>query len=280
MKLTYISGGGTVVMGGENPAINILKLSGFGLPGKRYDEITFVRENGVTTTGDSDYPRTLTLTADLYGGQDDVLKMLEAFYYPGELYCDFGPDMRRRISCKLMNSDDVENYSNSGINTFTMQFQADYPYFRDFEDTVISLASYKNHVTDEFTLPCVFSEIIQEGNVHNYGNKNCYGVITLTSAYEPTVEEGLVTIVNLTTGKELNFSHTLKKNEIVEIDLNTRKIISNTDGRITNSITDDTEMSDFYFVPGLNQLVFYTNETLRPITAKVKYNNIYLVAVV
>ena len=267
-------------MGRDNPNIKLIKLSGFGLPSRRYDEVTFAKENGVTTTGDSDYPRTLTITADVYGNQEYVLGVMEAFYYNGEMFCDFGPQMKRKISCKLVNSDDVENYSRSGINTITVQFQADYPYFNDFEDTVIPLAMHKNRVTDTFELPCVFSEIFQEGSLYNHGNKRCYGVITLSSVYEPTVEEGLITITNSTTGKSLNFHHVLRKDEKVEIDLNTRKIISSMDGKITNAITDDTEMSDFYFEPGQNTLSFTTNESLRPVTASIKYNNIYLMAVV
>ncbi len=265
--------------GGDNSLIDVVKMSGFGLPSPRYDEIEFARENGVTTTGSSDYPRTITITGDLYGGQTEKVRLLEAFYYRGHLYCDFGDDMQRRIECKLMNADDIEDHFNSGINTFTMQFQADYPYFNDFEDTVVSLSSYKNHVTETFELPCVFTELIQEGKAYNYGNKNCYGVITIASKYAPTVQDGLLTVSNLTTGKSIHIDHTIQKDETVEIDLNTRRIISSVSGRITNAITDDTEMSEFYLVPGLNEISFNTNDTLQPITATMRYNNIYLTAV-
>lgn len=279
-KITYKSAGGTVVMGGGADAhINLIEKSGFGLPSKRYDEIKFVGEHGVTTTGSSDFPRTLTITGDLYGGQAEIRQMLEAFYHDGDLYCDFGPDMRRKISCKLLNADDIINHCKSGINTFTLQFQADYPYYNDFEDTVVSLSSYKNHVTETFELPCVFTELIQQGSAYNYGNKQCYGVITLTSAYEPTVENGVITVSNLTTGKSIHLNHTIQKDETVEIDLNTRRIVSSVSGRITNAITDDTEMSDFYLELGLNKISFHTNDTLQPMTATLRYNNIYLVAV-
>lgn len=279
VQIKYVSKGGTVVMGGSSN-IQLIKLSGFGLPSRRYDEITFVKENGVTTTGDSDYPRTLTITADIYGGQDEVRRVMEAFYHNGDMYCDFGPQMKRKISCKLIYSEDIENHSGSGINTFTLQFQADYPYFNDFEDTVISLASYKNHVTTEFTLPCVFTEAFKQGSMYNYGNKRCYGVISLYSAFAPTDAAGNITISNLTTGKRLNIEHLLEKDETVVIDLNTRKITSNLNGNLTNAITDDTEMADFYFELGKNDLEFTTSETTRPVSAGIRYNNVYLMAVV
>lgn len=265
--------------GGESSVIDVTKISGFGLPAPRYDEIEFAKENGVTTTGASDYPRSMFISGDLYGGRSDKLKMLEAFYYPGELYCDFGPDMKRKIACKLINFDDIEDLCNSGINTFAIQLQADYPYFNDFDDTVINLSGYRNHVTESFELPCVFTEQIQEGKVYNYGNKNCYGVITITSKYDATVAEGLVTVSNHTTGNSIHISHSLQKDEVIEIDLNTRRIMSSVSGRITNAITDDTEMSNFYLVPGLNELSFGTNDTLRPVSATMRYNNIYLAAV-
>jgi len=142
MKLIYVSSGGTVEMGGgRNPNINIIKgMSGFGLPPKDYDEIRFAKENGVTTTGSSDLQRTITLPMIIRGNQAFKTSVLEAFYYPGELYCYFG-DIKRKIHCKPANYSDPEELFKSGINTFTIQFQADYPYFNDFEDTVISLAS-------------------------------------------------------------------------------------------------------------------------------------------
>lgn len=279
MKLVYKSAGGTVEMGGGNhPNINILKgMSGFGLPSKSYDEIRFAGENGVTTTGSSDLKRTITIPMNIKGDQKFKISVLEAFYHPGELYCYFG-DIQRKISCKLSNSEEPEELFKSGINKFTVQFEADYPYFSDFEDTVIDLSSFENHISDEFSLPCVFTELKQSGVAYNNGNKPCYGVITLTSKYEPADSSTLITVSNTTTGKNLHINHTLRKNESVEIDLRTRRIVSSISGRITNSITDDSEMSDFYLKLGKNTISFSGSGASQPVTATLKYNNLYLMA--
>ena len=41
------------------------------------------------------------------GGQNEIMKMLQAFYYDGELFCDFGR-IKRKISCKCINLDDID----------------------------------------------------------------------------------------------------------------------------------------------------------------------------
>ena len=279
MQLIYKSKGGTVEMGGgKHPLINIIEMSGFGLPTKEYESVSFTSENGVTTIGEKDLPRTITITGDLLGGQNEIMKALKAFYYEGELYCDFGR-IRRKIECKCINLADIERHMNSGINSFTVQFQCDYPYFNDWNDTVQSLAGYKNLVTDTFTLPCVFTQMLQEGTVYNNGDKSIFPIIKITASYEPTLDNAVLSIINHTTGAMVKINYSMQNGETVEIDLATRQITSNRNGRITNCITDDTVLSDFYLQIGENELSFKTSDGNQPLTAKIIYNKIYIMAV-
>jgi hypothetical protein len=278
VRISYVSKGGTVEMGGgRHSFMNISMMNGFGIPAREYETIHYASQDGQTTTGSYDLPRTITLTGDFYGGQHEIMQVLKAFYYPGELYCDFGI-YKRKISCKCINMEDIERNANCGINGFTIQFQADNPYFCDYYDTVVSLASYKNHITDTFTLPCVFSEIIAKGSAYVKGDKDCAPTITLTTPYEPTVEDSIITLENLTTGAKLSFAHVIKANENITVNIAKRRLTSDIDGDITNSITDDTDLSKFYLVPGDNEISFYHTETARPLTAIMSYNNLYLMA--
>lgn len=279
MKLIYKSRGGTVTMGGgDNPLINIIEMSGFGVPSKEYTTVQFASENGVTTIGQKDMPRIITITGDLLGGQLEIMNALKSFYYEGELFCDFGK-IRRKIGCKCINLEDMERHRKSGINTFTVQFQCDYPYFKDWNDTVQSLASYKNLVTDSFTLPCVFTKMLQEGKIYNNGDKNIYPVIRITSSYAPVNENAVLSIVNHNTGAFIHINHVVQKDEVVTLNLATRQIESNISGRITMDISDDTVLSDFFIEVGENQISFSTSDTAQPLTAQIIYNKIYLMAV-
>lgn len=279
MRLIYKSKGGTVEMGGcNNPLIKITQMTGFSIPAKEYETVTFATENGVTTTGEKDIARTITVTGDLYGGQYEIMQALKAFYYAGELYCDFGL-IRRKIACKCINLEDMERNRNCGINTFTIQFQCDYPYFSDWYDTTHSLAGYKNLVTESFELPCVFTRMLQEGKVNNDGDKIIFPIINISADTDPFDDTAILTVKNRTTDASIKIGHVMKKGEVVTIDLATRQIESSLEGRITNHITDDTVLSDFYIDLGENDLEFSTSDTQQPLTAEITYNKIYIMAV-
>lgn len=279
MQLTYKSKGGMVTMGGGlNPLINITAMSGFELPAKEYETVSYATENGVTATGEKDLARTITLTGDLLGGQNEIAKALKAFYYEGSLFCDFGR-IKRKIDCKCINIEDMERQMNCGINTFTVQFQCDCPYFNDWYDTIQSLAGYKNLVTDTFTLPCIFTKMLQEGDISNNGDKIIYPKIEISAFTEPTESEAVLTVTNHTTGAVIKVNHVMRNGETVTMDLATRQILSSIDGRITSHISDDTVLSDFFLDVGDNSLSFETSDTLQPLTAKIIFNKIYIMAV-
>ncbi len=279
MRLIYKSKGGRVEMGGGySPLINITKMSGFELPAKEYESIEYATENGTTTIGEKDLPRTITLSGDLLGGQREIMNALKAFYYEGELYCDFGR-YKRKIGCKCINMEDMERRCNGGINSFALQFRCDYPYFNDWEDTTLSLAGYQNIVTDTFELPCVFTEMLQEGRVVNTGDKITFPVIQISSNADPTEEEETLIITNHTTGAVIEINHVMRNGEAITLNLATRQIESSLDGRITNHISDNTVLSNFYLDVGVNNLSFYTSDTLQPLTAELTFNRVYIMAV-
>lgn len=280
MMIKYVSEGGTVEFGGGlNDFGNITKMNGFGLPSKQYDEVEFAGENGVVTTGSKDLARTLTISGDFYGGQYEITKLLKSFYYPGKLYCGF-ENVKRKIACKCINLDDIERNNNCGINGFTVQFKADFPYFTDFYSTRQSLASYKNLVTDEFTLPCVFTEMIQQGSCFNNGDLITYPVIKITAENKPGLpDDPVITITNKTTGAFIKLNQKVNTDDAITIDLGARKIKSRALGNITHKISDDTVLSSFCLNPGKNDITFQTTDTSQRLTASIEYDNLYLTAV-
>ena len=265
--------------GGSSCIANLTKVSGLGLPSIEYEEKQYAGQSGITTTGRRDLPRTITLSGDLNGGQREIMKMLRSFYYAGELYCQSG-SICRKIACKCTNLDDIEKHHNCGINGFTVQFQADSPYFCDYYDTTLALSGYKNHVTESFTLPCVFTEKLQQGDCDNTGDIICYPIINISAKHAPAANEATITLSNNTTGAQIVLHHTMECDETVTIDLPARQIVSNIKGDITHKTADNINLSDFYLEVGNNALAFATTDKSQPLAAMVTYNNKYIMGAV
>ncbi|MBQ7975410.1 MAG: phage tail family protein [Clostridia bacterium] len=279
-RIEYISEGGRVILGGgTNQLFNVTSLSGFEMPPRTSDTIVFAGENGTTQTGKRDLARTLTIAGDVYGDAKIIEQAIKCFYYDGELFCIFN-NVRRKIKCRCSTLDDFEKLGKSGISKFAVQFIADYPYFNDFYDTELPLYRQRNLVTDTFTLPCVFTERISEGDVNNTGDKIIYPTIYITDNSDVSAASGGVLIENETTGAKIELPYyTMVYGETITIDLGRRRLTSSVNGNITNELGDSTpDLSRFFLEVGINHLSF-TNSTGQVLSAVIKYNPEYYTAV-
>lgn len=260
-QIQYKSDGGCITLGGgNNPLFNVTSLSGFEMPPREFKTVTFAGENGITTIGKRDTARTLTIAGDLWGGQDDILRAIKAFYYDGELICIFGSNMRRKISVKCSTLEDFKRYAKSGISSFAVQFIADYPYFTDMYKTTVPIYSLKNLVTDTFTLPCVFTERKSSADILNRGDKYVYPTIIMKNTGTATSGGGGIIIKNDRTGAQISLpDYITEENEVITTELAERKITSSIHGNITPEIGDNTNMAEFYLEPGVNHLSLVNN---------------------
>lgn len=265
-------------MNGPLSNIEITAMTGFELPPKNYEEIEFAGENGMTTTGSKDMARTMTISGDIYGDRKMLQGVFKAFYYPGTLYCEFGT-IKRKIGCKTIRMDDVTRHGRSGISSFVVQLQADYPYFNDFQDTVKSVSGRKDLINGAFVLPCVWTEYVQSGIVKNTGDKIVFPSISITAPNATESTEATITLSNNTTGAFIKLNYVMQEGETITIDLETRRIRSSINGTITNKISDDTALSEFYLAIGDNEISFETDAANQALTAIVTFNRLYLMAV-
>ncbi len=265
--------------GGSSSFVNLKKVSGLGLPAVEYEEQPYAGQSGTTTTGRRDLPRTITLSGDMNGGQREIMKFLKSFYFPGYLECESGR-IKRKINCKCINMDDIERRLGSGINSFTVQLQADNPYFSDVHETTLPLAGYENVVTTKFTLPTAFTKRVHEGNCDNTGDIICYPVIKIYARHNPTEGvENIITLCNATTGAKIIINHTMTIDEVLTVDIPSREIVSNINGDITNQLEDGVELSKFHLAVGSNNITYETADTSQPLAVSVTYNNRYIMAV-
>ena len=278
-QLKYVSSAGTLIMGGgDDSAVNITSLSGFELPPRDYTQIEFAGENGVTETGRKDMPRTLTITGTIRGNQWSVQRAERIFYEDGTLYCIFG-SVRRRIKCKLSAFSDMKRYGRSDLKGFTVQLQADYPYFMEYNENDVFLYKRQNMITTAFTLPCVFTSRRSEGDIINTGDKNIYPTFIIANDTGAAIT-GNMSVKNNTTEAQITLTGcTVNAGESLTVDLARRRIISDRQGNVTRYLSDNTpDMSMMYLVPGNNDVRFLNGNNSN-LTVRAIYSAEFLTAV-
>lgn len=273
-EIKYINDVGSFTMNGLNCGkIRILSLSGFGLPTKSYTNIEFASENGITEIGCKDTKRTITISGDMDDYDGSCRRNMSiVMHEPGDLICS-NEFEQRKIKVKVTKPPEFD-YKGGGIYAFSFQLQADYPYFTSIHETATDVYTLKNRVTENFTLPCIFTESVSEGTAHNIGDKYTYPILTIENISDATLT-GPITVTNLTTGAFIKINHDLVKSEIITIDLETRSVKSTTDGNITNSISDDTDLSEFYLVIGSNKLKAEHNSQEGQLKVQIRFYNEY-----
>lgn len=277
-RIEYISKNGKITLGGgNNPLMNVTAISGFELPPRDYATVEFAGENGTTLTGKKDMARTMTISGILKGGQRQIEHACKVLYEPGDLYCTFGRQ-ERKIACRCTVLEDFVRYGKSGLNQFAIQLVADYPYYRDFKDTETSLYSLKNLVTTTFTLPCVFTTRLSEADIVNKGDKEVYPTLIIENMGAAGSSGGLE-IQNTTTGAVIKLDYNTLNGEVITVDLARRRVSSSAGGYITNTISNDTDLSKFYLTVGDNHLVFVNKDPGQKVNAKAVFSPEYLTAV-
>lgn len=273
-KIIYQNGRGSIRFFGGDACknINLVSVEGVGLPTPEYQTVIFANENGVTQAGKRDLPRTVTMSGDVKGGRQERLRMNRVLHEDGELLFLFD-GVQRKLNCKCTRPPEFV-HQGGGIFSFTIQFQADYPYFTDFKQVHAPLYKTINNVTDTFTLPCVFTSRISRTDVLNNGDKYVYPTIYI-EVTGASADAGTLQIINHTTGAQIKINRQFADGETVTVDLKTRRITSGTGGNITNAISDDTVLSAFYLQPGENNIEFISSVSGQTVNAAAVFDNEY-----
>ena len=273
--------------GGTHPVARIQEKSGFGLVDKEATTVTFSGQAGRTTTDIRDTERTITLLIDFYGEPGKVEKLYSILHYPVNIKCFFGA-RRRQISGRILNATEIEEIIYHRWQSLALQFVCDNPYFTDFEDNIIELAKPVNHLPNVIedgkwyiALPVVATTIDAISKVDNRGNIKTYPVVSIFSAKitNNTPEVYGITVKNITTGKKIHLEYNISVSEVITVDIPKRKITSNMYGDITNKISDDTVLSEFYLDIGINEIQITSLSSEDRISGRLVYKNNYVSAV-
>jgi len=114
----------------------------------------------------------------------------------------------------------------------------------------VKLFKYNDEITDTFTLPCVFTSIVNQAQVVNQGDEKTFPIFTVTC--ENPTSGSTIQINNKTSEKMINLNYGTSAGEIITIDTFNQMATSNINGNITRYVSLDTDF--FALEKGVNNL--------------------------
>lgn len=268
MRLVLTNKRGTFEIGGGNhPTARLLEIEGLSPPEK--DLKTEACEGGA---GDyikhmRDKSRTITMSFDFYGVEDDVYKLYRILAQPLEMRFFIG-SIRRKISAICINQTEIESIIYHRLQKIVLQFYCADPYFRSLSPKRYPVAKrtdlFPNVVLDDGKQG--ISLIVRNGIatvketttiVKNEGDTVVYPTIEVVNNSVQNTTNGIsrsVVVKNVTTGKSMTISYNPAQGEKITFDVANRKITSDVNGNITGKITDDTFLSEMYLDFGDNEI--------------------------
>lgn len=268
MRLVLTNKRGTFEIGGGNhPTARLLEIEGLSPPEK--DLETEACEGGA---GDyikhmRDKSRTITMSFDFYGVEDDVYKLYRILAQPLEMRFFIG-SIRRKISAICINQTEIESIIYHRLNKIVLQFYCADPYFHSLSPKRYPVAKrtdlFPNVVLDDGKQG--ISLIVRNGIatvqetttiVKNEGDTAVYPTIEVVNNSVQNTTSGIscsVVVKNVTTGKSMTISYNPAQGEKITFDVASRKITSDVNGNITGKITDDTFLSEMYLDFGDNEI--------------------------
>jgi len=257
-------------LSGAGP-VRVTALSGLGNPQKKYNTVTFAGRDGQKTLSSVAQARTIIIRGDIRLSDKGIAeRIMRVLHEPGTLTLDF-EDKKRMIFCSQVDFEEVSR--NKGFMDFMLTLTADGVYFTDTYPTEKSAFERIDMLGGDIVFPCVFTEKTTEAFVENYGEVNVEPVIKIYS-FDDT-ENGEILISNNTTGQSVKIKTELVKNEVVTIDISSRKVTSTAKGNITHLISDDTFLNKFWLAPGKNHICASHNSEGKEISVVCSYYSNY-----
>ena len=266
MRLVLTNKRGTFEIGGGNhPTARLLEIEGLSPPEK--DLETEACEGGA---GDyikhmRDKSRTITMSFDFYGVEDDVYQLYRILAQPLEMRFFIG-SIRRKISAICINQTEIESIIYHRLQKIVLQFYCANPYFHSLAPKRYSVAKrtdmFPNAVLDgkrAIDLDVGSIATVKETTtiVKNEGDTVVYPTIEVVNNSVQNTTSGIsysVVVKNVTTGKSMTISYNPAQGEKITFDVADRKITSDVNGNITGKITDDTFLSEMYLDFGDNEI--------------------------
>ena len=238
--------------GGSKPLLALLWVSGLSLPQKKETTATLAYTAGQALLYATDKVRDIVLAGHFYGSPKDISEAARLLYTPGALHI-FHDGNIKCIDARCVGITDTKQ-TDEGVYYLEIAFRCDNPYFKDPTETKVEVYERKPCLKTEFTLPCLLSQRITEGDLENKGDIPAQPNLTVTNRSE-SVANGFE-IQNRTTGKRILYEGTLKPGESVTISVPHRTIKDGEGNDKLLYLAEDCYLTEFTLSPGRNRLHF------------------------
>lgn len=256
MKLTFENEVGKVILG-SNQRFKITAINGLYIPSKNYGTINFANYDGQLTYSACANARIITIGGDIVSKniRNELEWAMRVFNESGILIIDYG-DKVRKIICNQVTFSVSNRTLYSAV--FTLQFVCDYPYFTDVSPVSMGIYGSVGLITNPITLPCVLSQSGTTRDIVVNGHRKTFPVFNIKVKSKGTAIDGEnygYKIENRTTNQLIYLQYNSVAGEQIIIDVGKREITSSIEGSIITRLSKDTELENFYLVPGHNTIV-------------------------
>ena len=261
--------------GGDYP-VRVTDIDGLYPLERTFNTVSYADIDGEDSISSSVRGRTVTVGGDIKILNKQFLRnMLKVLDKPGELYMDFG-DKKRKLVCR--NAHFTPGERNSRYIRFVIVFSSDMPYFYGFDEETEYIRKRQDNVGMNFVLPCVFTTRVTENNIVVNGDVECEPVFEISCIKENTMpeEEHGISVINETTGESIKLCIYLLQDEIIEIDVENRKIKSNMRGNMIKYISEDTFLHRFKLAQGINHIKIISENGDEQINVVCRYRCRYI----
>lgn len=279
MTLTFKNRLGTIILYGSGDHLfNICAIEGLEPPAKVRHLQSYVSEDGCIESSSQYNQRIITISADTKCDNNipsQLKKAARILCEKGTLLIDNGED-KKVINVDAATLTIGKRYNN--YLTFVIQLTCDFPHFSDPEPTTTALFKKINYLNKDAKFPLVLTERISDGNVENLGDVKLYPLIRITKTVD-SLGENTITITNHTTGKSLIFNKEMVLGEVIDIDIENRKVTSNVVGNVLKTLDRYHSLSDMWCDVGINDISVVVGGSNRGISVQFIYTNKYTEAI-
>ena len=254
--------------GGDYP-VRVTDIDGLYPLERSFNTVKYADIDGEDSISSSVHGRTVTVGGDIKISNKQLLDK------PGELYMDFG-EKKRKLVCR--NAHFTPGERNSKYIRFVIVFSSDMPYFYGFDEEMEYIRKRQDNVGTHFVLPCVFTTRRTENDIVVNGDAKCEPVFEIACIKEATApkEESGICVLNETSGESIKLCLYLLRNEVIEIDVENRKITSNMRGNMIKYISEDTFLHRFKLAQGVNHIKIISQNGDEQINVVCRYRCRYI----
>lgn len=277
---------GTVVFGdGKGTGMRTKTVTGLSFPSYESNTIPNIDGRGQRTVSRKMLARTITIGADVLGDSQYMLSRIARILgAEGELRVRFG-NKKRKIRCFCNSFSEPERICN-GVAGIVVQFTCDDPAFADSEDTNISVFQREDKISGQYTLPMVFTIRTNDADIFVAGDMETEPVFTIYNSVNSNnvliqdAEYG-IELKNDTTGKSIKLDYHTTSGETITIDIPNASVTSNIQteennyGNLLCFLSDDTYLTDFQLIPGVNHITATNYNIGESISVVCTYSNRY-----